>query len=155
LHFFALSVTTSVEIPGAVIPRRVFTRAGSFSDVQNRQGDVCFWVQQPTLDPPARTRPGAPSRVRGSGTPVEDLDEPDASGSSGWGRRDPPSRSRTPQVPGGDPFSGSGECHPPRWDDGPRRSWHAGQAIPTGIGLPPASIVGPSLVSETITTTSH
>jgi hypothetical protein len=26
LHFFALSVTTSLKIPGAVIPRRVFTQ---------------------------------------------------------------------------------------------------------------------------------
>jgi hypothetical protein len=31
LHFFALSVTTSLKIPGAVIPRRVFTRPGSLS----------------------------------------------------------------------------------------------------------------------------
>jgi hypothetical protein len=31
--FFALSVTTSLKIPGAVIPRRVFTRPGPFSDV--------------------------------------------------------------------------------------------------------------------------
>ena len=28
MHFFALSVTTSLKIPGAVIPRRVFTRPG-------------------------------------------------------------------------------------------------------------------------------
>ena len=31
--FFALSVTTSLKIPGAVIPRRVFTRPGSLSDM--------------------------------------------------------------------------------------------------------------------------
>ena len=31
--FFALSVTTSRKIPGAVIPRRVFTRAGSNCDM--------------------------------------------------------------------------------------------------------------------------
>ena len=38
MHFFALSVTTSLKIPGAVIPRRVFTRPGpfaSFGAVQN------------------------------------------------------------------------------------------------------------------------
>jgi hypothetical protein len=29
LHIFALSVTTSLKIPGAVIPRRVFTRLGA------------------------------------------------------------------------------------------------------------------------------
>jgi hypothetical protein len=28
LHFFALSVTPSLKIPGAVIPRRVFTQPG-------------------------------------------------------------------------------------------------------------------------------
>jgi hypothetical protein len=31
LHYFALSVTTSLKIPGAVIPRRVFTRPGSIA----------------------------------------------------------------------------------------------------------------------------
>jgi hypothetical protein len=34
LHFFALSVTTSLKIPGAVIPRRVFTRPGPKAAVQ-------------------------------------------------------------------------------------------------------------------------
>ena len=29
--FFSLSVTTSLKIPGAVIPRRVFTQPGSFA----------------------------------------------------------------------------------------------------------------------------
>jgi hypothetical protein len=31
--YFALSVTTSLKIPGAVIPRRVFTRPGSKTEV--------------------------------------------------------------------------------------------------------------------------
>ena len=31
MHFFALSVTTSLKIPGAVIPRRVFTRPGTLA----------------------------------------------------------------------------------------------------------------------------
>jgi hypothetical protein len=33
LHIFALSVTTSLKIPGAVIPRRVFTRPGTIADL--------------------------------------------------------------------------------------------------------------------------
>jgi hypothetical protein len=33
LHIFALSVTTSLKIPGAVIPRRVFTRPGIEADI--------------------------------------------------------------------------------------------------------------------------
>src|SRR4029077_4574503 len=37
--FFALSVTTSLKIPGAVIPRRVFTRPGPSADpALERQG---------------------------------------------------------------------------------------------------------------------
>jgi hypothetical protein len=32
LLFFAMSVTTSLKIPGAVIPRRVFTQPGSLAD---------------------------------------------------------------------------------------------------------------------------
>jgi hypothetical protein len=42
LHFFALSVTTSLKIPGAVIPRRVFTRPGHFSDMANAMTNVRF-----------------------------------------------------------------------------------------------------------------
>jgi hypothetical protein len=34
LHFFALSVATSLKIPGAVIPRRVFTRPGPNADLR-------------------------------------------------------------------------------------------------------------------------
>jgi hypothetical protein len=33
LHIFALSVTTSLKIPGAVIPGRVFTRPGTEADI--------------------------------------------------------------------------------------------------------------------------
>ena len=34
MHFFALRVTTSLKIPGAVIPRRVFTRSGPETSVR-------------------------------------------------------------------------------------------------------------------------
>ena len=34
MHFFALSVTTSLKIPGAVIPRRLFTRPGPKAEVE-------------------------------------------------------------------------------------------------------------------------
>ena len=37
MHFFALSVITSLKIPGAVIPRRVFTRPGSIATGWNQQ----------------------------------------------------------------------------------------------------------------------
>ena len=35
MHFFALSVTTSLKIPGAVIPRRVFTRPGPKTELMH------------------------------------------------------------------------------------------------------------------------
>jgi prolyl-tRNA editing enzyme YbaK/EbsC (Cys-tRNA(Pro) deacylase) len=38
LHFFALSVTTSLKIPGAVIPRRVFTRPGPSAAIGEKIG---------------------------------------------------------------------------------------------------------------------
>ena len=34
MHFFALSVTASLKIPGAVIPRRLFTRPGPKAEVE-------------------------------------------------------------------------------------------------------------------------
>jgi hypothetical protein len=42
LHIFALSVTTSLKIPGAVIPRRVFTRPGSQTELPFLNCDVRF-----------------------------------------------------------------------------------------------------------------
>ena len=43
MHFFALSVTTSLKIPGAVIPRRVFTRPGPEAAVAALQRYVRSW----------------------------------------------------------------------------------------------------------------
>jgi hypothetical protein len=37
LRFFALSVTTSLKIPGAVIPRRVFTQPGPDPDAERKK----------------------------------------------------------------------------------------------------------------------
>jgi hypothetical protein len=40
--FFALSVTTSLKIPGAVIPRRVFTRPGARKSLMHRSKEQLF-----------------------------------------------------------------------------------------------------------------
>src|SRR5215831_13226121 len=40
LRFFALRVTVEPKIPGAVIPRRVFTQPGSISDMLSRSSEV-------------------------------------------------------------------------------------------------------------------
>jgi hypothetical protein len=57
LHFFALSVTTSLKIPGAVIPRRVFTRPGSFATGSNQR-------QASSAMPPIATKNGEPLKRR-------------------------------------------------------------------------------------------
>jgi hypothetical protein len=37
LHFFAVNLTTSLKIPGAVIPRKVFTQPGSKPEITAAQ----------------------------------------------------------------------------------------------------------------------
>jgi hypothetical protein len=65
--FFALSVTTSLKIPGAVIPRRVFTRPGAVANPRllelSSQIAACAFVTRSSLLRPNRSRPDVEASI--------------------------------------------------------------------------------------------
>ena len=50
MHFFALRMTIGLKIPGAVIPRRVFTQPGSKPEVTALRQQWLVHLDEPTLD---------------------------------------------------------------------------------------------------------